>query len=520
MLQGFHQRIERALRVNAQTKGSVYATVYESAEISSLRYWLAIVFSSGIATLGLVENSPAVIIGAMLISPLMGPIMSAGLALAVGDLYLGIKAAINLALSIAVSVGLAAVLVWVLPFHTATGEILSRIHPNLLDLGIAILSGLAGSVVVCTADANNGAMVLPGVAIAVALMPPLCVAGFGVGDGFNREIMTGASLLFLTNLVAIVSSAFAMFLLMRMGDPALRGGFAHTQQQYAEKEKLYLALRGSALGGVLRKVGALHWRMIMLLVLLGALFVPLRSALVQLKQEAAARTAVRSALNNLLPKKFLASQQVDYSPAGVSISLLSTQPVSGEKISAAEHEISATTGKSAEIAVQVVASHNQLAELMDRMSHAAMAPPVPAPGPVSAADAAADLQARLKSAMDTEWPATVPLLSYGLTLAAASPASPAAEASTSTAKSSVPATGKTATVSTAAPSAQVPAPAAVVALRYQSAKALDPMVITMLQQALRTQLGLPNLTVQAQRVAPPRSQLSRARKGAHKPVPR
>jgi uncharacterized hydrophobic protein (TIGR00271 family) len=87
----------------------------------------------------LVESSPAVIIGAMLISPLMGPIMATGLALAVGDLYLGIKAVLNLLASVTVSVAFSGFLVWLLPFHSATSEIVARTNPNLLDLGIAFV---------------------------------------------------------------------------------------------------------------------------------------------------------------------------------------------------------------------------------------------------------------------------------------------------------------------------------------------------------------------------------------------
>src|SRR5581483_8027583 len=155
---------------------------------------------------------------AMLISPLMGPIMAAGLSLAAGDLYLGIKAVINLLVSIAVSIAFSGFLAWLLPFHSATPEILARTNPNLLDLGIALLSGLAGSVVVCR-GANDGATALPGVAIAVALMPPLCTMGFGLGSALNLQIMGGAGLLFLTNLVAIVASAFLVFLLVGMSTP-------------------------------------------------------------------------------------------------------------------------------------------------------------------------------------------------------------------------------------------------------------------------------------------------------------
>ena len=119
------------------------------AQIDSLKYWLEIFFSAGIATFGLVQSSPAVIIGGMLISPLMGPITATGLALAIGDLYLGMKALLNLLASVAVSIAFSGFLVWLLPFHSATSDIIARTNPNLLDLGIALLSGLAGSVVVC-----------------------------------------------------------------------------------------------------------------------------------------------------------------------------------------------------------------------------------------------------------------------------------------------------------------------------------------------------------------------------------
>ena len=132
-----------------------------------------------------------------------------------GDFYLALKAILNLLASVAVAVGLSAAIVWLLPFHSATTEILSRTDPTLLDLGIAIFCGLAGSVGVGRAG-EAGLAALPGVAIAVALMPPLCSVGFGVGSGLNMRIIGGAGLLFLTNLVAIIASAFAVFLLIGM----------------------------------------------------------------------------------------------------------------------------------------------------------------------------------------------------------------------------------------------------------------------------------------------------------------
>ena len=119
-------RLQQWLRIDSQQKPKVYAQIFNTAEIYNLNYWLEIVLSAGIAALGLVLNSPAVIIGAMLISPLMGPIMAAGLALAAGDLYLAVKAIASLAASVSLAVAFSALIVWLLPFHSMTGEILAR----------------------------------------------------------------------------------------------------------------------------------------------------------------------------------------------------------------------------------------------------------------------------------------------------------------------------------------------------------------------------------------------------------
>ncbi len=182
------------LGVDPGARTRIYATILDATDTGKLNYWLELVISAGIATLGLVLNSPAVVIGAMLISPLMGPILGAGLGLATGDLYLGMKAVFSLLTSILAAVAFSATLVWALPFHSQTGEILARTQPNLLDLGVALLSGIAGAVVVCRGGGEGGVTALPGVAIAVALMPPLCTLGFGVGSGWVRSIIYGAGL--------------------------------------------------------------------------------------------------------------------------------------------------------------------------------------------------------------------------------------------------------------------------------------------------------------------------------------
>src|SRR5438046_852123 len=121
----FMRVIEGKLGITPESRVSVYSRVSEASG-PTLMYWLELLFSAGIATLGLVLNSPAVVIGAMLISPLMGPIIAAGLSLAAGDLYLGLKSALSLLASIAVAISFSAALVWLLPFHSPTAEILAR----------------------------------------------------------------------------------------------------------------------------------------------------------------------------------------------------------------------------------------------------------------------------------------------------------------------------------------------------------------------------------------------------------
>src|SRR5665213_2400324 len=119
-------RLEHWLRIDPAIKPTIYLQVYATADLRNLTYWLEIFFSAGIATLGLVLNSPAVIIGGMLISPLMEPIMATGMGLATGDLFLAVKAIVKLIASIVLAVALSAFLVWLLPFHSPTSEILSR----------------------------------------------------------------------------------------------------------------------------------------------------------------------------------------------------------------------------------------------------------------------------------------------------------------------------------------------------------------------------------------------------------
>jgi uncharacterized hydrophobic protein (TIGR00271 family) len=460
-------RLGRWLRMEPDAKPQVYAQVYGTADMASVNYWAELVLSAGIATFGLVLNSPAVIIGAMLISPLMGPIMATGLALSAGDLYLAVKAVVNLATSIAVAILLSGVMVWLLPFHSATNEILARINPNLLDLGVALFSGLAGSIAVARSNGNQAISTLPGVAIAVALMPPLCTIGFGLGSGANMRIMGGAGLLFLTNLVAIVASAFLVFLLVGMNSPEIRV----QMEAVRSRERFAGRLAGGPLGRILASGSQLHWRGLMLIVLLAAVAVPLRRALQQVAGEAVARTAVQQAIQNLIPRGALVSQQVEVGRDSIAVQLVATQRIPKRKIEAAEQSIEQRSGRKADLSIASVASQSELAELMQRVSTVPSHAQAP-PAPPNLDEIRKELTGRVQPVLAGLWPAEAPLQGFALALG----------------------------------------PAGIVLdAQYKAPKALDPVALAILQQQLQTQLSAPTLTLNATRATP--AKLSRQRVG-------
>ncbi len=192
---------------------SVMATVDQAAVIAkrraecevSSRYLLMISMSAGIAILGLLLSSPAVVIGAMLLSPLMDPIMGLGFSLAIGDFKWMKQSARSLAIGTLFAVMFCALVVFMSPLQTVTSEIAARTQPNLFDLLVALFSAVAGAYAMIRG--REGTIV--GVAIATALMPPLAVVGFGLAT-FNWTVFSGALMLFVTNLMTIALTAAVM----------------------------------------------------------------------------------------------------------------------------------------------------------------------------------------------------------------------------------------------------------------------------------------------------------------------
>lgn len=227
-------------------------------------YMLMCGLSAGIATLGLLQGSPAVVIGAMLVSPLMSPIVALGFGFASIDGQRIRAAAKVVMIGAAIGIFTAILLTWLSPIRNATSEIIARTEPTLLDLLVALLSGVAGGYAIVK---RMGATAI-GVAIATALMPPLATVGYGLAT-LQMGFAGGAMLLFLTNLAAI---AFAIAVVARLSGAA-------RPLSHVEKSPMFV------IGGTAAFL---------------ALATPLALTLYRVSHEATARAATREVLQQEL----------------------------------------------------------------------------------------------------------------------------------------------------------------------------------------------------------------------------
>ncbi|MDQ2762433.1 MAG: DUF389 domain-containing protein, partial [Pseudomonadota bacterium] len=183
---------------------AVVGRIFEESGWSP-RYAFMTMMSAGIAVLGLLLSSPAVVIGAMLISPLMNPILGFGFSLALFDFAELRRSLKALAIGASVAIAFTALIVAISPLQAPTAEIVARTRPNLFDLAVALFAALAGSFAIIRGRGET----IVGVAIATALMPPLAVVGYGIAT-HNLPVGAGAFALFVTNFVTIALAATAM----------------------------------------------------------------------------------------------------------------------------------------------------------------------------------------------------------------------------------------------------------------------------------------------------------------------
>ncbi|UBM59378.1 TIGR00341 family protein [Marinilongibacter aquaticus] len=189
----------------------IIENIEKGVEFRGTNLWI-LIFAILVASVGLNMNSTAVVIGAMLISPLMGPIMGIGLGVGIYDFPLIKKSFRSLVSAMVISILASAIYFALTPISDAQSELLSRTTPAIWDVFIAFFGGLAGIVAVTRKDKGNA---IPGVAIATALMPPLCTAGYGIAT-LNWHYFLGAFYLFFINSVFISVASMLIIRFMRI----------------------------------------------------------------------------------------------------------------------------------------------------------------------------------------------------------------------------------------------------------------------------------------------------------------
>ncbi|MFA9191055.1 TIGR00341 family protein [Flavobacterium sp. FZUC8N2.13] len=191
------------LNKGEEDKAKVLVNVKSNISFRGSNLWI-LACAIVVASVGLNVNSTAVIIGAMLISPLMGPIIGAGFGLGIYDFQLLKRSLKNLLVATIVGLVVSTIYFYISPFKETQPELLSRTSPNIYDIIIAFSGGLVGAIAITRVEKGNP---IPGVAIATALMPPLCTAGYGVATG-NFRFFFGAMYLYSINCIFICISTF------------------------------------------------------------------------------------------------------------------------------------------------------------------------------------------------------------------------------------------------------------------------------------------------------------------------
>ncbi len=309
---------------NIETEPQFFEDLYLQSEMTKT-YTVLLLLANFIALFGLITNSVAVIIGAMLISPLMGPIISFGFAYITSERILLKQSLRTIGLSLVYVILSAAVLSFISPLNELNEQIMARTKPNLYDLFIAVFSGLAVAVSYLSKRASSFS-IITGVAIATSIIPPLSVVGFGIGTG-NWAVSVGSFLLFFTNFTAIVATT------------ALSGILFGNQYFQHLKDFNYVKKR---------------LIMIVLLILLTCL--PLSFTLKQSVENLKIRRIVNAAVGSIKNATvFNVSYSMDKDKLKINLALASSKPLSHDETLLLKSEIENRLGKKSEINITQVA---------------------------------------------------------------------------------------------------------------------------------------------------------------------
>jgi uncharacterized hydrophobic protein (TIGR00271 family) len=365
----------------------------------AVAYWLQLSVSVGIATLGLVLGSTAVVIAAMLVAPLMGPIIGLAMGLATGGPFLTLRAALRVLASVVMVILGAAAVTSTLPFHEMNAEIAARTVPTALDLITAAFCALAG-VYATARTASDTATTAAGTSIGISLVPPLCAAGFCFATS-QWALALGAALLFLTNLVAIVVVGTLSFVALGFDQVAI----ASLEASHIEKERGAPVVRrvSRVLAQIYAWRGGSWLRLLMPLVLLGAVYVPLRTALDEVTWQVEVRGVARRLLDRLDAEVVTSRLRVERHQIDMSIVIIGARDDAERLRGQLESELTRASGVEPRVEVRAVPDASAAAAV-ERLPP--LEPVVTALPPDPFATRAAEVHDEIVEALSSRWPAS------------------------------------------------------------------------------------------------------------------
>ena len=386
-------QLAHALGVDPGGRSGIVGAMLASNARRAPGYWLQLFLATGIAALGLVLGSTAVVIGGMLVSPLMGPLIELGMGFAVGSSLLVLQAFLRVVLSVIGVVAIATGVTLMLPFHEITAEIASRTAPTLLDLLIAVFCALtaAYTTVRQTADTTAAAA---GTAIGIALVPPLCVVGFGLGTA-DARIAGGAALLFTANFSAILVFAVLTFLLLgfsRVDATAMEHEFLEIPRTRTERlgQRMHQFLRGA--------FGSRYGMAMRLLVpgtFLLAVYIPLSRALDEVGWEVP-RDAVRRIVAEESPRAVQTAVTAERGAVSLRLLIVGSPERATELERQLAARIAAASGVVPTVTVTAVPDAKALATLSSSVARSQ--PPEPVPVNLR------ETTARIQTGLSAAWP--------------------------------------------------------------------------------------------------------------------
>ncbi len=386
-------RMLRAMGRLPDDRSKLVNTMLRPRDGDSLGYWLQLGIATMLATLGLALNSTAVVIGAMLIAPLMRPLVELAMGLATGSPPLVLRASVRTVASIALVTMLAIAIAWLLPYHSITAELEARTAPTLLDLVVAGGCAVAAAYATVRADADI-ATTAAGTSVGISLVPPLCATGYALAVG-NGTAARGAALLFTANLSGILLVATLLFVMSgfaQVGVAELELALDVTDAPRSTTNRVGRAFSRSTarLGPFARGVPPL--------LLVAAVYLPLRGALGEIKQ----RTLISQAVSDVFSHQANVVQYtLDQSATGVVVRAI----VVGDTHTATEldrvvrDKLGELDVRSPRISVWSVPDSASLSALAHRVDE--IPPPaLPEPAPATIHRVTGDLAAAIRAA----WP--------------------------------------------------------------------------------------------------------------------